>query len=420
MEKCFRCSLCKMIPLPVVKHPAFTDACPASREYHFHGYSTSGKQLMALSLIDGRIEPDERLARITFACTACGYGDVGCKFIMDAERHSINMALREYLVEQGFSLPEHQETIENLTSRGHPEGETRLSPGAWAEGLDLKIVPEERAEVLLFAGCAQNSDDKAAIIANKFARLLRHAGVDVGILGDGESCCGLPAYWTGHREVFTSIANRILEQVGGLGVKTLVMPSGSCLGAFRSKYPEYAGAFQMEVLHASELLARLIAKGRLRLTRPVPGTVTYHDPCYLGRQSEPPLDWEGEEKRALGCMNYFDPPKPVNRGTNGVFDPPRNILGEIPGLRFVEMYRIREYSFCCGAGGGVPEAYPDLARAAALHRIEEARAVGAERLVTACAHCERNLARAQETDGDEALPILDLIELVFEAAGLSD
>jgi Fe-S oxidoreductase len=184
-----------------------------------------------------------------------------------------------------------------------------------------------------------------------------------------------------------------------------------------AKYPEYARRPQAQVVHATELLARLIEEGKLPLPRPVGRKVTYHDPCYLGRQSEPPLAWKGEYKTTHGCMPYADPPREINRGVRGVFDPPRRILHAIRTLDFVEMDRIREYSFCCGGGGGVPEAYPDLARATALHRLEEAAGVGAECLVTACHHCRANLTGAQRSAQRE-LPVVDIVDLVYEASGI--
>lgn len=419
MKKCFRCSLCKMVPLPTVLNSKYSDGCPASREFHFHGYSGSGKNIMALSLVDGRIEVDQTLADITYACTACGLCDVSCKFIMEAERHAVNMALREHIVDEGFGLPVHQAMIGNLEEYGHPDGSPMNPPSSWADDLGLKILPEERAPVLLFAGCLQCSSPESAEVARKFARLLVHAGVDFGILGNAETSCGLPAYWTGYRDVFTKTANHLTNLLDALEISTIVTVSGSCLGAMRSKYPEYARAPKARVLHASEFLAQLIEDGRLRLTRPVRRRVTYHDPCYLGRQSEPPLTWEGEHKVTHGCMTYTDPPKEINRGVSGVFDEPRQILRAIEGIDFVEMYRIREYSYCCGGGGGVPLAYPELARSAALHRLEEAIDVGAECLVTACHHCRMNLSESQQSAGKRLLPVVDIIDLVYEAADIN-
>jgi Fe-S oxidoreductase len=184
----------------------------------------------------------------------------------------------------------------------------------------------------------------------------------------------------------------------------------------RGHYPRYARAPRAEVVHASELLDDLLRRGRISLPQPIERAVTYHDPCYLGRQSEPPQPWEGEEKMTHGVLTYFDPPKPINYGVNGVYDPPRRVLDRISGLRRTEMHRIREYSFCCGGGGGVPSAHPDVARTAAESRIEEAKDVGAEAIVTACHYCVANLERGQ--DGGP-MPVLDLIDLVYKAAGLA-
>ena len=391
MQKCFRCSLCKMVPLPTVLNSKYSDGCPSSRLFHFHGYSGSGKNIMALSLVDGRIEVDSALADITFACTACGLCDVSCKFIMEAERHEVNMALREHIVDEGLGPAAHQVTIERLQKDHRPNGRSGGDAASWAEGLGLKTLPAEKAQVLLFTGCLLCGSPDSLEVNRKLARLLQHAGVDFGVLGDPQVSCGLPAYWTGHRDVFTEVATGVTDLLDSLDVRTIVTTSGSCLGAMRSKYPEYARAPRAKVLHASELLADLVKKGRLRLPKPVAQRVTYHDPCYLGRQSEPPLPWEGELKVSHGCMTYADPPREINRGVGGVFDEPRSVLRSIKGLDFVEMYRIREYSYCCGGGGGVPQAYPELARAAALHRLEEASDVGADCLVTACHHCRANL-----------------------------
>jgi Fe-S oxidoreductase len=412
MKKCFRCSLCKMVPLPTVVDSRFSDGCPASHEFHFHAHSGSGKSIMALSLLEGRIAVDEALAAITFACTTCGLCDTACKFIMEAERHQINMALREHIVDAGFGLRAHRPTIERLT------GDDRSAP-QWADGLGPRHAPDHQAPVLLFAGCHAHQAGDAARVARKLARLLELAGVGFAILGEAERCCcGLPAYWTGHRDVFTTNAREMTQRLDNSGAGTIVTVSGSCLGTLRSKYPEYVTAPQARVLHATEFLAPLIEGGTLRLTKPVRRTVTYHDPCYLGRQSEPPLAWHGETKTTHGCMQYADPPKGINRGVRGVYDEPRRILRAIPGLEFVEMARIREYAFCCGGGGGVPDAFPELARRTALHRLAEAASVGAQGLVTACHHCRANLTDAQEPRAAQALPVVDIIDLVYEAAGI--
>lgn len=415
MKKCFRCSLCKMIPLPVVSSPAYSDGCPVARTFHFHGYSGSGKQIMALSLLDGRIAVDADLADIVFACTTCGLCDVACKFIMAAERQQVNMALREHVVEQGFAPPALKDRIESLQHHHHHLASSDIHGGDWAENLGLKELPQDGAEVLLYADYLSSGSAAALAAARKTAAILQTAGVDFGILGDAEPASGLFAYWTGHRELFARLAGNTLDKLNNAGAATVVVTSGATLGVLRAKYPEYTARPGVEILHITEYIERLLKEGRLKFSRPVKKTVTYHDSCYLGRQSEPPVAWEGESKVTRGCMTYTSPPRPVNTGSSGVYEAPRNILRAIPGLSLVEMWRIREYAFCCGGGGGVPDTSPELADSAGSHRLAEAVDTGAEMLVTACDHCVDNFNRCREKITEDRMPVVNIVDLIEQA-----
>ena len=417
MKKCVRCSLCKLIPLPTIQDTRFTSACPPVNEYHFHAYSGGGMQVMALSLLDGRIEVDQDLAQTVAACTTCGLCDVACKFIMAAERQEVIIALKEYLVANGQALPGQQVRNDNLERYGYSAGEPVLAPGQWAQGLEIKRLPGDSAKVLLYAGAGTCQDRRHAASARKLAQLLQKAGVNFGILVENEPDSGIEAYWTGFRQTFIKQAGHVVDVLDQTGVQTIVTLCGEDLGILRGKYPTYSRAPRARVLHASEFLLPLIQKGNLRLSRPVNQKVTYHDPCYLGRQSEPFQSWQGEERLTHGVMTYFVPPKPINYGVNGVFDAPRQILRLIPGLQLIEMQRIREYAFCCGGGGGVPDTHSNVARSAALHRIEEAGSLGVRTLITACQHCRQNLTRWQE---NEPMPVVDLVDVIYEAAGLSE
>jgi heterodisulfide reductase subunit D len=400
MKKCVRCSLCKLVPLPTIQQTRFTSACPPVDEYHFHAYSGGGMNVMALALLDGRIGVDDDLAQIVSACTTCGMCDVSCKFIMAAERQDVILALKEHVAESGFAIPSNSEDKPTLPH--------------WAGGLKLETLPDSQSEVLLFVGAGSRHDPKHASTARKLAQLLLTSGVDFGILPD-EPGSGIEAFWTGQRASFTDQARRVVDRLDETGAKLIITLCGEDLGMLRSKYPRYCRPPKAEVLHASEFLLLLLQKTKLRLSRAIHRCVTYHDPCYLGRQSEPTQSWQGEERQTHGVMRYFTPPKPINYGVNGVFDAPRQVLRFIPGLRFVEMHRIREYAYCCGGGGGVPHAHPNVARSAAIQRLEEARAVGAGLLVTACQHCRHNLTHWQE---EPSMPVIDLVDLVYEAAGL--
>ena len=286
----------------------------------------------------------------------------------------------------------------------------------WADGLDLKTLPDKKADVLLFVGRGANQIPEHAESARKLAKLLQHAHIDFGILEGDEPVSGIEYYWTGYLEEFYKAAHTLTNQINQTNVKKIVILCGEDLGMLRSKYPRFSYEVKAEVIHASEFLLTLIKKGKLRLTTPINYNVSYHDPCYLGRQSEPIEEWEGEELQTHGVMRYFVPPKPIAYGVNGVFDAPRNILSAIPGLSFIEMHRIREYAYCCGGGGGVPGVHPNVSKSAAIQRIDEARDVDADILVTACQHCIHNLTRWQSEDN--SLPVVDLVDLVYESTGL--
>lgn len=402
MKKCVRCSLCKLVPMPTIQQAQFITACPPVDEYHFHAYSGGGMQVMALAVLDGRVPVDEDLQQIVSACTTCGMCDVSCKFIMAAERMDVIMALKEHVAESGFGAP--------------PKTEKEPTLAFWADGLDVKTLPESQSDVLLYVGGGARHDPQHAATAQKLAQLLQAARIDFGILAGDEPASGIEAYSTGHRDIFTAQARLVTERLDATGARTVVTLCGEDLGMLRSKYPRYARAPRAEVVHASEFLLPLIQKGQLRLPRAVSARVTYHDPCYLGRQSEPPQAWEGEERQTHGVMTYYVPSKPINYGVGGVYDAPRQVLRAIPGLDLVEMHRIREYAYCCGAGGGVPEAHPRVARSAALQRVAEARDVGADSVVSACQRCRHNLSCWQ--DGSP-MPVVDLVDLVHEASGLA-
>lgn len=414
MKKCFRCSLCKMVPLPVVADTRYSDCCPANQTFLFHGYSGSGKSIMGLSLLDNRIDVDDDLAEITFSCTACGYCDVACKFIMEAERHQVNMALREYIVEKGKCPENVTRAIETLTDSIRERTNTPPDD-SWIRSSGIKKAPEEKAEILVYAGDAVH--DKGAFYRLvRFIHVLKKAGVDVGVLGGAEKYSGVLAYWTGHMDLFRKTASDLSTQLNQSHAKSIVVLSGTDFGMLHAKYPEYGIGITPEVLHATEFLYQLVKKGKLKLTRPVHRHVTYHDPCYLGRQSEPPAAWHGEEKISHGCMPYTDPPRPVNRGTNGVYDAPRKLLNAVPGLTFTEMFRIREYAYCCGGGGGAPEAYPEFSKQTAQNRLQEAQDAGAECIVTACYQCVQTLSR--HPLDHQSPEILDIIDIVADAAGI--
>ena len=163
-----------------------------------------------------------------------------------------------------------------------------------------------------------------------------------------------------------------------------------------------------------EFVSRLIEEGKLKFSKSIPMKVTYHDPCHLGRQGEPYVAWEGKEKKIFGQAVVYDPPRPRYNGAQGIYEPPRNVLRSIPGLELVEMERIKEAGWCCGAGGGVREAYPEFSAWTAGERIEEAKSTAADAIVSACPWCERNFIDAAKQN-DTEMKVFDVMELVQQA-----
>jgi Fe-S oxidoreductase len=276
----------------------------------------------------------------------------------------------------------------------------------------VKRVTEEPAEVLFHAGCRFSYDKELQETARTAVTLLKDAGVDIGIMGKDESCCGARAYHIGYKGEFTKFAENAMELWKSYGVKTIVTSCSDCYHAFKRMYPRLGA--QYEVLHTVEYLDRLIKEGKIKMTKEVPLRVTYHDPCHLGRQGEPYVEWEGKEKKIKNQIICYEPKKPRYNGAHGVYDAPREVLKAIPGMELVEMERIREYAWCCGSGGGAKEGYPEFSNWTATERIDEAKATGAEALVSACGWCERNFKDSIESTG-ETMKIYDIADLVKKA-----
>lgn len=412
MERCSQCSYCKWIPLDHVKSWRFAKGCPSIAYNNFNSYSARGRFAVALSLLNGESDYTDTVRDIVFKCVTCGSCDVSDKICRyNLEPLEMMHELRFRLVADGQALPQHMRYIDHIREEDNMMLEPRANRGDWAEGLDVKRITNESAEVLLHAGCLFSYDRALWPAIQGAVTILKIAGVDIGIMGKDESCCGARAYDMGFKDEFTRFAENAIEEWKAAGVKTVVTPCSDGFHAFRRLHPRLGAHF--EVLHTVQYIDRLIKEGKLKFSRSMPMRVTYHDPCYLGRQGEPYVPWEGKEKKIKNQVVVYEPPKPRYNGAWGVYDPPRNILKSIPGVELLEMERIREYAWCCGAGGGAREGYPQFSNWTAMERVEEARATGAEAIVTACGWCERNFLDA--IDGVEKMKVFDIIDLVQQA-----
>ncbi len=324
-------------------------------------------------------------------CTTCGRCPQQCP--RDVRQIDSGVALRRIATEYGV-FPTAVKPIRTISAsligEGNPLNEERKNRANWAEGLGVKKFTEDM-EILYFPGCYPSYDPRLKKVARATAEILNKAGVEYGILGSKENCCGESIRKTGDEELFKRLARENIKTFIDNGVKRILVSSPHCYHTFKNEYPDFMVGF--EVIHISQFLSELIREGRLELKNEYKKKITYHDPCYLGRH-------------------------------NGVFTEPREALEQVPGLTLNEMPDSRKDSLCCGGGGGriwmeTPreERFSDL-------RIEQAIGVGAEVLVTACPYCitnfedsRLNLADSKGIDVEttEFIEVKDITEVIREA-----
>ena len=412
IKRCLRCSICKWIPQVQIKSQKYATACPAIDLYNFHSYSGGGKIILALTLEMDRIKPSEELRDIVYKCTECGNCAIACKFLNTLEPLEIIMRLREKLVDAGYGpMPKQEAYIQAVKKHNNPYNEPHENRIEWLPD-DIQIDPN--AKVLYYVGCTSSYRRKEMAIAA--ARIMNEAGVPFNILSDEEYCCGSPILRVGEINTFRQVLNKNLDVIESKEIETVIFSCAGCYDTFKVDYPLYRD-YEFKVLHTVEFFSELLEAGRLKLTKEIPLKVTYHDPCHLGRNAERYEQWDGDEVQIMPLISINIPPKPKKTGKGGIYEPPRSILKKIPGLTFVEMERIREYAYCCGAGGGVKSAFPEMAVNTAKLRIEEAEDTGAEIIVSACPFCSTNLQDGINSRGSK-LKYFDISELLMMALGL--
>jgi heterodisulfide reductase subunit D len=285
-------------------------------------------------------------------------------------------ALREQLVELGLGpMPEHKRFAEYTKVHHNIYGESRARRNAW-----MPERPNDKAEVVYFVGCTpayRNTN-----IALSTYKILKTLGVNFTILDD-EWCCGRTLLYTGQRHQAFDVFRRNMEAIESTGASMVVTSCPGCYGMFKSKYPRLTRTkLPFEVVHITEFLSKF--GSNLKLSKEIKIKATYHDPCHLGR-------------------------------AEGIYNEPRYLLENIPGVSFNEMERIGRSSWCCGAGGGVLAAFPKFAEFTASSRLREATEYAdADALVTACPFCHFNLSRTAETLGS-SIKIYDIVELIAKA-----
>jgi Fe-S oxidoreductase len=331
----------------------------------------------------GVIDPD-----VLWSCTTCGACVEQCPVDIEHVDHIVDMRRYQVLVESAFPS-EAGTMLKNLENKGNPWGMNASAREEWTQGLDFEVrrvdgeIPED-VDYLFWVGCAGALEDRSKRVTRAVAELLHTAGVEFAILGSGETCSGDPARRLGNEFVFQMLAQQNVETLNEAKARKIVATCPHCFNTLANEYPQLGGNY--EVVHHTQLLGQLVEDGRLTPVTPVDASVTYHDPCYLGRH-------------------------------NKVYTPPREVLAAVPGLRSQEMHRCKERGFCCGAGGARMWMEEKIGKRINTERVDEALGLDPDVVSTACPYCMVMLSDAvnekqQNGQAREDVEVLDVAQLL--------
>ena len=405
MESCNHCGQCRFILGPKMRGWEYAEVCPIYQRYTYDAYSGQGLINIAQELLEGTLQYEEDLLKHIYTCTTCGACDINCKSVRDMEVLDAILALRARCVEDGRGpMPEHREQAGFVEKTHNIYGQAHDRRFAW---LPEDISLSHDAGIAYFAGCTTSY--LYPDLARNTIKILKAGGIHFSVLGCDEYCCGAPLWRTGQIETARKLVQHNVDAFRKKGIKKVITGCAECYGTFKGFYPRIAEP-EFEVVHVAEVIQAMLKEGKLSFENSVNMTATYHDPCLLGRLSELYVPWNGQ----IRAYGLHGPPKQWRRGTNGVYQAPREILKAIPGIELVEMTRNEENAFCCGGGGGVPAAFPDFALWTAAERLDEARSTGAEAVISSCPFCRSNFETAIRA-GNSTIRYHDLTEIVVQA-----
>jgi Fe-S oxidoreductase len=346
--------------------------------------------------VNGVIDPE-----VIWACTNCGACVNECPVDIEHIDHINGMRRHQVLIESAF--PQEATTmLNNLERRGNPWGMAEDKRLEWTTELDFEVpvldgkIPAD-VEYLYWVGCAGALDDRARKATKAIAELLHVAGVKFAVLGPAEACTGDPARRLGNEFVFSMLAQQNIETLNDAGVaagtgKKVIASCPHCFNTISREYPQLGGNY--EVIHHTQLLARLVEDGKLTPVNPVEEKITYHDPCFLGRH-------------------------------NKVYTPPREIIDAVPGTTAEEMHRCKGKGFCCGAGGARMWLEERTGKRINEERIDEALALDPDTISTACPYCMVMLgdavnAKKAAGQAKQSLEVIDVAQLLIRAVKLRE
>ena len=336
---CFRDSMCKHVFTWHLRSADYDDICPTLTRYKFDAYAGQGKMgELARTIIEGEMGWSDKLLEVIYQDPLCGACDYNCGRVAEMQPAQVIQAMRAKAIKDGIDPPGgFKAFLDDLREYLNPYRKYDAERINWLKGLSSELADGistekgAKTKTLLYVGCFPLREPGAQKMAQDAATALIKAGVDVGILGERERCCGNPSLRMGDVDSFIAFAKENIKMFNDMGVKKLVTICPFCYSTFKRDYPDVGDKMNFEVVHILELVDQLIAQGKLRLSKPINLSVTYHDPCHLGRIS-------GYGISGTGTFT-------------GIYAQPRRILSRIPGVELVEMDRNKDDNWCCGAGG---------------------------------------------------------------------
>jgi Fe-S oxidoreductase len=341
------------------------------------------RPLVGTAADHGVIDPD-----VLWSCTNCGACVHECPVDIEHIDHIAGMRRHQVLIESQFPV-EASGMLKNLENKGDPWGMGEAKRAEWMTELDFEVPVVDGpigddVEYLFWVGCAGALEDRAKKTTKAIAELLHTAGVSFAVLGPAETCSGDPARRMGNEFVYSMLAQQNIETLNEVGAKKIIASCPHCFNTIANEYPQLGGNY--EVIHHTQLLARLVDEGKLTPVNPVEEKITYHDPCFLGRH-------------------------------NRVFTPPRHIMEQVPGVRSQEMHRCKERGFCCGAGGARMWMEERIGKRINIERIEEALGTDPDTISTGCPYClvmlgDAIAAKKSSGEAKESLEVVDVAQLL--------
>lgn len=331
----------------------------------------------------GHVVDENNTEDVLWACTSCRACEIACPVFIEHTDKIYDMRRNLVLMESRFPA-EVQAVFKNMETNATPWAFSSADRANWAEGLSVKTMAEDaNIDVLLWVGCAGSYDDRNKKVLRSFAGLLKKAGVRFSILGSEEQCTGDPARRIGNEYLYQTLAKANIETLNRYSVKRIVTACPHCFNTIKNEYKDFGGNY--EVFHHSQFIAKLISEGKLKPSKGVDQTITFHDSCYLGR-------W------------------------NSVYDQPRDVIKALPSVNFVEMRTNHDQAMCCGAGGGRMWMEETIGKRINVARTEQALETRAGVIAASCPFCMTMLSDGVKSkDMQDKVKVVDIAELIEQA-----